>query len=138
MVTIKEVMQHVKEEKGAGSDRYEKLYDYFTKFSPMELAYLETEGKRLTDEYKMPRSWNAITSMLSILALLVAIFAEKLSVIDNDSVIRIGIVVFFLIVLFAIMDIRRIRCLHKSNKLIEILEIVKQIQKVNNSKTKSD
>lgn len=133
MVTMKEVMQHVKEEKGAGSDRYKKLYDYFTKFSPMELAYLETECRRTIDAYRMPRSWNAITLMISMLSLLVMILVGNLSIRDQNLVIEFGIGALILVALFGIIELRRIRCFEKSNKLIEVQEIVQKVQKEKNN-----
>lgn len=132
MITVKEVTQHMHDEKNIGSRRYKKLYKYLKKFSHDELDFLEVECKKRISTYTKPLNWNFIAIIISLLALMGAMVPEEIKSFSNgyqDIFCRFILIIIFILFMLGIMILYENYRNREYNESTELLEIINKIKR---------
>ena len=133
MITLEEVVLHMKKENAVGSDKYVKLLEYLETFSEDELLYLEIECKVKVESCKTAVSWNYMASMIALFTAIVTIISMFIKGLEIDfEFFEYGkmLLLYALVIAGCVFAqlIREVKTYNKSIRYMQILGIIHNIK----------
>lgn len=130
-MTIGEVMIHIKNENGVGSEKYKNVFTYLEKFTDIDLLYLEIECKAKIEGRRIPVGWNYIAVTMSLLSAFISLIVANSIILEKiigDFVIRFAVLTIIFVICFCVLQIYEGYKYINSIKYMKILEIIYKIQ----------